>query len=46
MLTHALQTTLAFAPTPEDLEEVYFDTPVIVFTPTKRDDEESEQGEP
>lgn len=46
MLMNALQTTLAFAPTPDDLDEVYFDTPVIVLAPTKRDDEESEQGEP
>ena len=46
MLTNALQTTLAFAPAPEDLDEVYFDAPVIAFAPPARDDEESEQGEP
>jgi hypothetical protein len=46
MLINALQTTLAFAPQPEDLEEVYFDDPVLAFAPPVRDDEESEPGEP
>lgn len=46
MLINTLQTTLAFAPAPEDLEEVYFDAPVIAFAPLDRDEEESEQGEP
>jgi hypothetical protein len=46
MLINTLQTTLAFAPAPEDLDEVFFDTPVVAFTPPVRDDEESEQGEP
>jgi len=46
MLINALQTTLAFAPMPEDFEEVFFDAPVIAFAPPPRDDEESEQGEP
>ncbi|MDZ4087337.1 MAG: hypothetical protein U1E69_11105 [Tabrizicola sp.] len=46
MLINALQTTLAFSPAPEDLDEVFFDAPVIAFAPTQRDDEESEQGEP
>jgi hypothetical protein len=46
MLINTLQTTLAFAPAPEDLDEVYFDAPVIAFAPAERDDEESEQGEP
>ncbi len=46
MLFNALQTTLAFAPAPDDLDEVYFDAPVLSFAPPLRDDEESEQGEP
>ncbi|WP_374426577.1 hypothetical protein [Tabrizicola sp.] len=46
MLINVLQTTLAFAPAPEDLEEVFFDAPVIAFAPPDRDDEESEPGEP
>lgn len=46
MLINALQTTLAFAPAPEDLEEVYFDSPIVTFALLVRDDEESEQGEP
>ena len=44
MLINALPTTLAFAP--EDLEEVFFDAPIIAFAPAERDEEESEQGEP
>ncbi len=46
MLINVLQTTLAFAPAPEDLEDVFFDAPVIAFAPPERDTEESEQGEP
>ena len=46
MLFNTLQTTLAFAPASEDLDEVYFDAPVVTFAPPARDDEESEQGEP
>lgn len=46
MLFNALQTTLAFAPAPEDLDEVFFDAPVIASAPPERDDEESEPGEP
>lgn len=46
MLINALQTTLAFAPEPEDLDEVFFDTPVLAFAPPDRDAEESEPGEP
>lgn len=46
MLLNALQTTLAFAPAPEDLDEVYFDAPIVVFAPPDRDAEESEPGEP
>jgi hypothetical protein len=46
MLFSALQTTLAFAPQPEDLDDIHFDAPVIAFSPPVRDDEESEQGEP
>jgi hypothetical protein len=46
MLTNALQTTLAFAPAPEDLDDIDFTAPVIAFRPPLRDDEESEPGEP
>ena len=46
MLFNALQTTLAFAPSADDLDEVPFDTPVLTFAPPVGDDEESEQGEP
>ena len=46
MLYNALQTTLAFAPEPEDLDEVYFDVPIVAFAPVMPDDEESEPGEP
>jgi hypothetical protein len=45
MLFNTLQTTLAFAPASEDLDEVYFDAPIVTFRPLS-DDEESEQGEP
>jgi hypothetical protein len=41
-----MQTTLAFAPAPDDLDEVYFDAPVVTFAPRPVDDEESEPGEP
>ncbi|MFN4201764.1 MAG: hypothetical protein ACK4GM_01740 [Tabrizicola sp.] len=46
MLYNTLQTTLAFAPAPEDLDDIHFDAPVIASTPSPADDEESEQGEP
>lgn len=46
MLFTTPQTTLAFAPEPEDLEEIYFDAPVLAFAPPVRDAEESEPGEP
>jgi hypothetical protein len=46
MLINALQTTVAFAPAPEDLEDVYFDAPVVALSPPVRDEEESEPGEP
>ena len=46
MLFNTLQTTLAFAPAPEDLDDIDFTTPVIAFTPPVRDDEDSEPGEP
>lgn len=46
MLFNTLQTTLAFAPQPEDLDDIHFDTPVIAFAPPVRDEEESEPGEP
>ncbi|WP_167850948.1 MULTISPECIES: hypothetical protein [Tabrizicola] len=46
MLYDTLQTTLAFAPQPEDLEDIHFDAPVIAFHPPAADDEESEPGEP
>jgi hypothetical protein len=45
MLFNALQTTLAFAPVPEDLDDIDFRAPVIAFRPPA-DDEESEPGEP
>ncbi len=45
MLFNALQTTLAFAPAPEDLDDIDFRAPVIAFAPPG-DDEESEPGEP
>jgi hypothetical protein len=45
MLMTPLQTTLAFAPAPEDLDDIDFTAPIIALTPA-RDDEESEQGEP
>jgi hypothetical protein len=46
MLTTTPQTTLAFAPAPEDLDDIDFAAPVIAFAPPVRDDEESEPGEP
>lgn len=46
MLFNTLQTTLAFAPEADDLDEVYFDAPVVAFAPPDRDAEESEPGEP
>lgn len=46
MLFNPLQTTLAFAPAPEDLEDIQFEPPVMAFTPPVRDDEDSEPGEP
>jgi hypothetical protein len=45
MLMQTVQTTLAFAPSPEDLEDIDFTAPIIALSPA-RDDEESEQGEP
>ncbi|NJS38353.1 MAG: hypothetical protein HC783_04295 [Rhodobacteraceae bacterium] len=45
MLFNTLQTTLAFAPAPEDLDDIDFRAPVIAFAPPT-DDEGSEQGEP
>lgn len=46
MLFTTPQTTLAFAPEPEDLEEIFFDAPVLAFTRPDNDAEESEPGEP
>lgn len=46
MLFNTLQTTLAFAPVTEDLDDIHFDAPVIAFTPSVSDDDESEPGEP
>ena len=46
MLFNALQTTLAFAPAPEDLDDIHFEPPVTAFAPPASDDEESEPGEP
>lgn len=41
-----MQTTLAFAPTPEDLSDIILEPPVLTAQPPRPDDEESEQGEP
>jgi hypothetical protein len=46
MLTNTPQTTLAFAPSPEDLDDIDFTAPLIAFAPPIRDEEESEPGEP
>lgn len=46
MLFNALQTTLAFAPAPEDLDDVYFDSPVVAFAEQQRDDEDSQPAQP
>jgi hypothetical protein len=46
MLMQTPQTTLAFAPAPEDLDDIDFSAPIIALSPPARDDEESEQGEP
>jgi hypothetical protein len=46
MLMQPLQTTLAFAPAPEDLDDIDFSAPIISLAPPARDDEESEPGEP
>ena len=45
MLTPPLPTTLAFAPAPEDLDDIDFTAPIIALAP-QRDDEENEPGEP
>ena len=45
MLFTTPQTTLAFAPVPEDLDDIEFRAPVVTFRPPA-DDEESEPGEP
>lgn len=45
MLMQPLQTTLAFAPAAEDLDDIDFSAPIIALAP-QRDDEESEPGEP
>lgn len=44
MLMQPLQTTLAFAPAPEDLDDIDFSVPVIALAPAR--DEEGEPGEP
>jgi hypothetical protein len=41
-----MQTTLAFAPGPEDLDDIHFDAPIVTLIPQHPDDEESEPGEP
>lgn len=48
MLIPLAPTTLAFAPSRDDLEDISFGTPVTQyhFTPPPQDNEESEQGEP
>jgi hypothetical protein len=45
MLMLPLQTTLAFVPAPEDLDDIDFSAPIIVLA-REKDDEESEPGEP
>jgi hypothetical protein len=45
MLITALQTTLAFAPAAEDLNDIDFTAPILAFRPPV-EDEESEPGEP
>jgi hypothetical protein len=45
MLFNTLQTTLAFAPAPEDLDDIDFRAPVVTFR-TPAEDEEAEPGEP
>jgi hypothetical protein len=37
-----MQTTLAFAPKDDDLEEDFFGVPIIVWTPADPDDEGDE----
>lgn len=39
-------TTLAFAPQPDDLEEFYFETPILALPADPEAVEEPEQGEP
>jgi hypothetical protein len=46
MLFNTLQTTLAFAPELEDLDDIQFEPPVLAFSPPGSDEEESEPGEP
>lgn len=41
-----MQSTLAYAPRPEDLDEDFFDIPVLAMPRQDEDDEEPEQGEP
>lgn len=45
MLPLSQQTTLAFAPSSEDLDDIDFSVPIIVLTPTG-DDEDCEPFEP
>ena len=37
--------TLAFAPTPEDLEDDLFTVPILTFAPPRSDDTERDEGE-
>jgi|GEM_PF-1409381 len=46
MLRTAPQTTLAFAPAPEDLQDIDLHAPVMTSSPPLRDDAESAPGEP
>ena len=42
-----MQTTLAYTPSPEELDdEHFFDSPVLFHSHAAEDDEEPEQGEP
>jgi hypothetical protein len=46
MLFNVLHTTLAFAPEPEDLEDIDFTAPIIAQSSLPLDDSEGDQGEP
>jgi len=41
-----MTTTLAFAPEMDDLEEFFFEAPILALPAHPQDSEEPEQGEP